>query len=52
MSALLLRWGIDPIQWRALVRALLRIDFPMTVKTQNNQERRQIRGSSSSCSSM
>jgi hypothetical protein len=38
------RWGIDPIQWRALVRALLRIDFPISARSANKVERRKVWG--------
>jgi hypothetical protein len=44
IDALVARWGADPIQWRALVRALLRIDFPVTARSATRQERAQARG--------
>ena len=44
IDGLVARWGADPIQWRAMVRALLRIDFPATMKGQTRQEARRVRG--------
>jgi hypothetical protein len=44
VDGLVARWGADPIQWRALVRALLRIDFPSAVKVQTSEEKKKVRG--------
>jgi hypothetical protein len=44
IDALVTRWGADPMQWRALSRALLRIDFPVAAKSATRQERAQARG--------
>lgn len=43
VDALLTRWGVDPVQWRALARVALRIDFPVVVARKTSTERHYLR---------